>query len=71
MEVERIIKEGRTLRKSSKQIAKEVTEHIIEKTIEAYVYEKPEFSGLVNIREFRKFLTDASTKGQSILEAEK
>lgn len=71
MEVERIIKEGRTLRKSSKQIAKEVTEHIIEKTMEAYVDQRPEFKGLLHLTEFRKFLTNASTKRKSVLEAEK
>lgn len=56
IDIESIISEGRTLRKSSKQITNEITDNLIEKLMREYIDKEPLFMGRANIVKFRKFL---------------
>ena len=56
MTTEQIIKEGNELKYSAKSIAERAEQNLIEAIITAYAMRKPEFAGLSDLPQFRKFL---------------
>lgn len=73
--IEKIIANGRELQYSSKQIADEVTAKTVDILTKCFIESESSFNGRDDILLFRSFLekslSDASTKGEHVLEIKK